>query len=377
MTLLFLTLATCFLAYSNGANDNFKGVASLFGSGTTGYRRAIWWATATTFIGSIASMMLAQLLLTKFSGRGIVPDQIVGSESFLLAIALGAGLTVIVATLAGLPVSTTHALTGAIVGAGLVAVGTGVNVQSLGTGFLLPLGLSPILALALAAGFYLSLRFLRLQLGITKEWCVCVGETPQVIPIPQPASVMALQGAVPSTLSVSIGELRDCAERYTGAFLGIRSQTIMDAAHFLSAGIVSFARGLNDTPKIAAMLLVVRALDIRWGIVAIAVAIAIGGLLSAGRVAETMSHRITVMNHGQGLAANLSTGFLVILASTYGLPVSTTHVSVGSLFGIGLMARKTNVKVVLSIVLSWLLTLPCGALISGIVYWLVERAGKV
>jgi PiT family inorganic phosphate transporter len=193
MTLLFLILVTCFLAYSNGANDNFKGVASLFGSGTTGYRRAIWWATATTFAGSIASMVLAQSLLTKFSGKGIVPDQIVGSEFFLLAVALGAGLTVIVATLTGFPVSTTHALTGAIVGSGLVAVGTGVNVQSLGGGFLLPLALSPILALALAAGCYFVLRFLRLQLGITKEWCVCVGETPQVVPIPQPASVMALQ----------------------------------------------------------------------------------------------------------------------------------------------------------------------------------------
>jgi PiT family inorganic phosphate transporter len=305
MTLLFLVLVTCFLAYSNGANDNFKGVASLFGSRTTGYRRAIGWATATTFAGSIASMALAQALLTKFSGRGIVPDQIVGSESFVLAVALGAGLTVIVATLTGFPVSTTHALTGAIVGAGLVAVGTGVNVQSLGGGFLLPLALSPILALVLAAGFYLVLRFLRLTLGITKEWCICVGETQQVVPIAQPASVMALQGTVWSApLTVSAGEIRDCAERYTGAFLGIRSQTIMDAAHFFSAGVVSFARGLNDTPKIAAMLLVVRALDIRWGIVAMAVAIAIGGLLSAGRVAETMSHRITGMNHGQGLAAN-------------------------------------------------------------------------
>jgi PiT family inorganic phosphate transporter len=151
----------------------------------------------------------------------------------------------------------------------------------------------------------------------------------------------------------------------------------MDAAHFLSAGIVSFARGLNDTPKIAAMLLVVRALDIRWGIVAMAVAIAIGGLLSAGRVAETMSHRITGMNHGQGLAANFSTGLLVILATRYGLPVSTTHVSVGSLFGVGLIARKANVGVVLGIVLAWLLTLPCAALISGIVYWLVGRASTV
>jgi PiT family inorganic phosphate transporter len=244
-------------------------------------------------------------------------------------------------------------------------------------GFLLPLALSPILALVVAAGFYLVLRFLRLTLGITKEWCVCVGETQQAVPIPQPATVMALQGTVPFTVTVSAGELSDCAERYTGAFLGIRSQTIMDVAHFLSAGIISFARGLNDTPKIAAMLLGVRALDIRWGLVAVAVAIAIGGLLSAGRVAETMSHRITGMNHGQGLAANLSTGLLVILASTYGLPVSTTHVSVGSLFGIGLIARKANVKVVFGIVLSWLLTLPCAALISGVVYWLAGRAGTV
>src|SRR5881628_2123185 len=150
MTSTLLFLATCFLAYSNGANDNFKGVASLFGSRTTGYRTAIWWATATTFTGSIASMVLAQSLLTKFSGKGIVPDQIAGSESFLLAVALGAGVTVIAATLTGFPVSTKHALTGAIVGTGLVALRSGVNFQALGRDFLLPLALSPILALVLA-----------------------------------------------------------------------------------------------------------------------------------------------------------------------------------------------------------------------------------
>lgn len=377
MALLFLILATGFLAYSNGANDNFKGVASLFGSGAAGYRRALWWATATTFAGSMASMALAQSLLTSFSGRGIVPDQIAGSEPFLLAVALGAGLTVIGATLTGFPVSTTHALTGAIAGTGLVAVGTGVNLQSLGGGFLLPLGLSPLLALAVAAAFYLALRYLRLQFGVTKEWCICVGETPQVVSIPQPTSVLARQGHVLSTLTVSRGALRDCSERYAGTFLGVRAQTIMDAAHFLSAGIVSFARGVNDTPKIAAMLLVVRALDVQYGIAAIALAIALGGLLSAGKVAETMSHRITSMNHGQGLAANLSTGLLVVLASRYGLPVSTTHVSVGSLVGIGVVARKADASVVLGIILSWLLTLPCGALLGGIVYWLVGRVGNV
>src|SRR5881409_3729678 len=142
MLVILLLLATMFLAYANGANDNFKGVASLFGSGTCGYRMAITWATVTTFAGSIVSVFLAQTLLKKFSGKGIVPDHFVGSEYFLLAVAIGAGLTVIIATLTGFPISTTHALTGAIVGAGLIAVGTGVNVQSLGGGFLLPLVLS-------------------------------------------------------------------------------------------------------------------------------------------------------------------------------------------------------------------------------------------
>ena len=373
MTLALLVLATIFLAYSNGANDNFKGVASLFGSKTVGYRAAIWWATVTTLAGSLVSIVLAESLLRKFSGRGIVPDQIAGSEVFLLAIALGAGLTVIIATFAGFPVSTTHALIGGIVGAGFAAVGTTVNLQSLGSGVLLPLALSPVLAISVAASSYVVLRFIRLQFGITKEWCLCVGETQQFLPIPQPGSVIALQAVRPPMLHVSTGEQVECEERYAGRFLGIRSQSLMDGAHVLSAGVVSFARGLNDTPKIAAMLLVVQMLDIRWGLVAVAVAIAIGGLLSAGRVAETMSHRITGMNHGQGLAANLSTGFLVILASTYGLPVSTTHVSVGSLFGVGLMAKKANVQVVSGIALSWLLTLPCAAVIGAATYWLVGR----
>src|SRR5207247_11294789 len=118
MTLALLFLATCFLAYSNGANDNFKGVASLFGSTTCNYRTAITWATIATFAGSIMSIFLAQTLLRKFSAKGIVPDHFVGSEYFLLAVAIGAGLTVIIATLTGFPLSTTQALTAPLFGRG-------------------------------------------------------------------------------------------------------------------------------------------------------------------------------------------------------------------------------------------------------------------
>jgi PiT family inorganic phosphate transporter len=106
--------------------------------------------------------------------------------------------------------------------------------------------------------------------------------------------------------------------------------------------------------------------------VAVAVVMAIGGLLNARKVAETMSRKITAMNHGQGFTANLTTAILVVFASLFGLPVSTTHVSVGSLFGIGLTTGKANLRVMNAIVLSWLLTLPCAAILAGFVYWLAS-----
>ena len=371
MIFVLLFVATCFLAYSNGANDNFKGVASLFGCRAASYRTAITWATITTFAGSIASIFLAQALLKKFSGKGLVPDSFVGSEAFLLAVALGAAVTVILATRLGFPISTTHALTGAIVGCGLVAVGMGVNFAALGKGFVLPLLLSPVLAIVLGALLYFLFRSLRLICGVKKEMCVCVGTEERVVAIPQPASILALRTKRAITLTVD--EEENCRERYAGSMLGLTVQQIMDGAHFLSAGVVSFARGLNDTPKIVALLLLLKWMDVRWGFFAVAVTMGLGGLLSARRIAETMSHKITAMNHGQGFSANLTTGILVIMASVFGLPVSTTHVSVGALFGMGAVTGQANPRVMLNIVLSWLITLPCAALIAGVSYALLRN----
>ena len=373
MTLILLFLATCFLAYSNGANDNFKGVASLFGSRTCNYRTAISWATIATFAGSIMSIFLAQTLLKKFSAKGIVPDHVAGSEYFLLAVAIGAGLTVILATLTGFPISTTHALTGAIIGCGLVAVGPRVNFSALGKGFVLPLLLSPVLALVVAGILYIVFHALRVVTGTTKEWCICVGTEERIVAMPQPSSVLAPKAfEVGSAITLAVDEKENCLERYRGSFLGLGSQQIMNAAHFLSAGTVSFARGLNDTPKIVALLLLWKALDIRWGFAMVAITMAMGGLLNARKVAETMSKKITTMNHGQGFTANLTTAILVVLASVFGFPVSTTHVSVGSLFGIGLATGKANMPMISAIILSWVVTLPCAAITGGATYWLTS-----
>jgi len=94
----------------------------------------------------------------------------------------------------------------------------------------------------------------------------------------------------------------------------------------------------------------------------------LGGVFNARRVAETMSHKIVAITPVQGLSANLTTALLVIFASEFGMPVSTTHVSVGALFGIGLTGGKANAEVIASIALSWLLTLPCAALCAAAIY---------
>lgn len=369
IALIALFLATVFLAYSNGANDNFKGVATLFGSQTTNYKVAILWATFTTFSGSVYSIFLAEALIKNFSGKGLVPDAIANATDFHLAVAIGAGLTVMIATLTGFPISTTHGLTGALVGAGLVAIGTQVNLAKLANSFFVPLLLSPIIAIPLGALAYGILRYSRVCLGIKKIWCLCVGQTPQLIPIPQPDVTNILQCI--TTTDIAINTEDKCTQRYVGKFWGINSQQLVNACHFISAEIVSFARGLNDTPKIVSILLVIQSLSIQFGMLTVAVGMAVGGLLSAQKVAETMSKKITVMNHGQGLTANLVTGLMVIAASKYGLPVSTTHVSVGSIFGVGLISKKANAQVFYQILLSWILTLPIAALLSGIAYGLM------
>jgi len=356
-----------FLAYANGANDNFKGVATLFGSGTTNYKVALLWATVTTALGSIAALFIAQELLHAFSGKGLVSDTLLASSAFSLSVAFAAGSTVMLATRLGFPISTTHALIGALVGVGIFGSEAGVNFERLGSTFLLPLLLSPFVALFLTYLIYKIASFISLRFNFKKETCICIGnEVVQVVePGNDPAVAMLMISQEITTLSVGDGPV--CRERYAGKILGITIDALIDKLHYLSSGIVGFARGLNDTPKIAAILLAGSAVSPTFAIITVAVFMAMGALISARKVAETLSHRITEMDHGQGLTANVVTGFVVIFASKFGMPVSTTHVSSGALFGIGTITGKANWKMIGKILAAWIITLPVAALLGSII----------
>ena len=367
MILIFLFIAVLLLTYSNGANDNFKGVATLWGSGTMNYKAALILATIATFVGSMCSYFFAETLIKNFSGKGLVPDEIIHSVNFVLAVALAAGTTVLLATKLGFPISTTHGLVGALVGAGLMAAGAQVDFSKLGKTFFLPLILGPVIAVVLSSLLYLLFRKIRVSSGITEEDCVCVGH--KWVPVAQANSNNFT--ALP-VLQTNIDSTQNCRSQYQGKFWGINFQPLINNLHYASAAIVSFARGLNDTPKLISLLLICNFFKLPVNIFILATAMAIGGLLNARKVANTMSKKITKLNHGQGFTANFITGILVIAASKFGLPVSTTHVSVGSIYGIGVINKTADNKEISKIALSWLLTLPVAGLLGALLYFTIN-----
>src|SRR6266850_486884 len=182
MATYLLIIVVLFIAYVNGANDNFKGVATLFGSWTTDYSRALGWATLTTLAGSITSLAVGAALARSFSGKGLVPDAITLDPHFLIAVGGGAALTV---------------------------------------------------------PFYLPCRAARKALGVEKETCLCIGDQTEVVDLlPDGTGVLRSTG-----VTLQVGEMVPCRTRYSGDLLGVSAEQALASLHFLSAGAVGFARG--------------------------------------------------------------------------------------------------------------------------------------
>ncbi|TAK30175.1 MAG: inorganic phosphate transporter [Myxococcaceae bacterium] len=309
-----LLVVPCLLvAFANGANDNAKGIAPLVGSGAASMSRAIRWGNVTTLLGATAAVYVAlhinQDLVRAFSGGGLLPVDVLVHGSTPAAIALGAAATVLAATRLGIPVSTTHALMGALVGVGLVEVGPGRIVWArLAAKFVAPLLLSPFLA------------------------------------------------AVASLIAYSV--LRSARRRMRAAAPSENRAAALRGALWVSTGAASFARGMNDAPKIAGLLLSAASLSLVPSLLSVAGVMFCGGLLFTTRVATTMARRVTRMDTEQALASSVVTATLVILASRSGLPVSTTHVSVGALIGIGVSNKTADWTTIGGIVMAWVATLP-------------------
>ncbi len=365
MTLAIILGAALFLAYSNGANDNFKGVATLYGSGVVGFRTALWWGTAATFAGSLTAALIGEKLIKLFSGSGLVPDVVIADPAFLTAVILGAGITVFVTAKAGIPISTTHALTGGLVGAGLAAASDAFQFEPLLQKFLIPLAIAPLIPVVVIGFVYpVVLKFVSVVRSSR-----LYEDFSQGLKRPELARLAVTSDG--HTRQVSVEADRDGALADESVYFA----KMCDVAHFVSAGTVSFARGLNDAPKIVGVAIAAGALSVNVSIYAVAIAMAIGGLLHSRAVAESMSHKITQISHQQGIVANIFTSLMVLFASKFGVPVSTTHVSVGSIFGIGTARGEINSRLVIGIVSAWVLTLPVAMTLAAVMFFVFSRVG--
>lgn len=354
--LLLLVLLTLGLAYANGANDVSKGIATLVGSGVTDYRRAVGWGTLWTVAGGVCAMLLTTGLVATFSGKGLLTGPAPGS-AFLVAVACGAIGWLAIATRTGLPVSTTHALVGGLCGAGVAAGGLdGVVWATVGKKAALPLALSPLISLALMALLY---PVIRLAFRRFEGYCVCLEHRP-VVMAATPSGAMAM---VRPQLAVTAAP--ECPPSV------VSRVQVLDSMHWLTSGFTSFFRGLNDTPKVLALgvsALAMSGLGAGFGYLLVAAAMGAGSWLAGGRVTETLARGVTRMTPGEGFAANLVTSVLVASATTWGLPVSTTHVSTSAIIGIGLHGRSVRWKTVRDLLLAWVVTLPVAALLAYLAF---------
>jgi PiT family inorganic phosphate transporter len=358
------------LAFANGSNDNSKGVATLVGYGSATPRQALLWAAVTTAIGAAISFWAAAGLIRAFSGGGLFAAGITLGSAFFVAVLIGAVGWVFFANFTGLPVSTTHAITGALCGAGMLSFGSSsVQWSILGQKFAVPLAVSPVLSLAVVYVVSFPVSFV---IGRVAGKCACVV-------VPELAAVAVGGDAAVLASPQAAGVLVVGSDENCDGAVGISGSATANAAHWISSGLVGFARGWNDCPKIAA--LAIGALEaakfsngtaIAFAIVT--VAMAAGGWLAGRKVLETLATKVTTMPLAESLTASFVTATLVSLASWMALPVSTTHVSTGAIIGVGLKHDPRGVKwgKVGQIVLSWVVTLPVAAIIAAVATKLIH-----
>jgi PiT family inorganic phosphate transporter len=379
VALIFLLLVG--LAAANGSNDVSKGVATLAGAGVTRYRTAVLWGAVTTLAGSLFSLSLAGKM-TKLFSKGIVSAQ--PTRAFTLAVLVGAAAWVTFASTFKLPVSTTHAIVGALLGAGLLLAPGAVNWGSLPQRVVLPLLLS------IAAAYLISLLLNLVpertpRCTCARPWAGAAGtrshetQAPEgygyglalAMAVPAPDPQMALPGqpgaavaAVPTMTAVDVA----CPVHGTVESIGSR---IMTAAHWLSSGAASFSRGLNDTPKIVAIgafALIPAGMTSTQILLVGSVSMALGSLLGL-RVARRLGEGVVKMSHTEGLKANLTTAALVGLGAARGLPMSTTHVSTGAIVGTaGSRLSRLSGSTLRDFAIAWTVTPLFAAAVAALVY---------
>jgi PiT family inorganic phosphate transporter len=408
--LVLLAVATgLYMAWNIGANDVANAMGTSVGSGALTLKRAIVIAGVFEFGGAV----LVGAHVTETIREGILdpiafaPTGAFGPDGpFLLAIGMAAALLAAAlwlqaASFVGLPVSTTHSIVGAVVGFGLVSVGiSGVDWPMLGR-IVASWVVSPALGGMLAFVTFVVVR--RLVLHRDDPVRASVQVAPYIVGVV--ASILALtfvykalSNVVPdphptwaALSALAVGGVGILVARWWIAGRQRRNHAapyvfvegIFGGLQIITAGFVAFAHGANDVANAVGPLAAVVGIagtgfasipsEIpvpTWILAAGGIGIVIGLATWGYRVIATVGQHITELTPTRGFSAEFGAACTVLLASRLGLPVSTTHVLVGAVVGVGFAhgLAALNMRTLRNIALSWLATVPAAAAVSAVLF---------
>ncbi len=408
---LFLILAAgfgLFMAWGIGANDVANAMATSVGSKAITIKTAVLIAAVFEFAGAF----LAGGQVTATIRKGIVQaDAVAGQPELLvfgmLSALLAAGLWLMFASRAGLPVSTTHSIVGAITGFAIVGLGLeAVNWPRMGS-IVASWVVSPLLAGTMAYLLLVSIQRAILNkpdpLAAAKRYApvymFLTGFVLTLVTLLKGLKHVGLDlgmaksyglAVVFGFLAVGLGYLiisRVKADpRADREFHYANVERVFAGLMIMTACGMAFAHGSNDVANavgpVAAVVSVAQTGDVTqqaplavWVLLLGGVGIVFGLLTFGQRVIATVGTGITALTPSRGFACEIAAATTVVFASGTGLPISTTHTLVGAVMGVGLARGigALNMAVIRQILLSWVITVPAGGILAAI-FFLIFRA---
>ena len=320
---LLIVLALTF-DFLNGFHDSANSIATIVSTRVLSPRRAIIWAAFFNFI----AILFFGFHVAKTVGKGIVDIEII-DQGIIFGTLIGACGWNLITWYFGLPVSSSHALIGGLIGSAMVKSGTESLVWSGILKTITFIFVSPIV------GFLLGTVF-----GIAVYWIFRKSS-------PLKVDHIFRRGQLLSAAFYSIGHGGNDAQKTMGIITSLL-----------------FSAGLLGTE-----------FKIHWWVALMCyVAIALGTMFGGWRIIKTMGQKVTKLRPVDGFCAESGAAITLFVTSWFGIPVSTTHTITGAIMGVGSLKRLSAVRwgVAGRIVWAWILTIPCSAIISALAYSLVR-----
>ncbi len=405
--ILLAALFGIFMAWGIGANDVANAMATSVGSKSITIKQAVILAAIFEFSGAY----LAGGEVTKTIRKGIVDQSIFAGQPEvliwgMLAALLAAGTWLLIASRRGWPVSTTHSIVGAVIGFAAVGVSMDAVHWDKVSGIVLSWVITPVMAGVIAFSVFMSIQKLILDtddpfnnaLKYGPFYLFLVGFVIAMVTIKKGLKHVGLELDDMQSLLVagSIG----VAMTLLGTFLIRRIQfdskadkkfaftnveKIFAVLMVFTASAMAFAHGSNDVANavgpMAAVISIAQSGEVvakagvpAWVLLVGGIGIVIGLATFGYKVIATVGKNITELTPSRGFSAEIGAATTVVLATYTGAPISTTQTLVGAVLGVGLARgiAAIDLRVVGNIFMSWVITLPAGAILSILFFYMIK-----